>query len=137
MTIVVDASVAAKWFIREVGREEALKVLDAAERHAPDLIVAEIANVACKKAIQGEVTHDQARFICASVRHYFSVLHSGEALVSRAIGIALQLGHPIYDCFYLACADRIGSRLVTVDRRLLASISDTEFTSLAVDVSDF
>ena len=35
MTVVVDASVATKWFIEESGRERALEVLDEGEGHPP------------------------------------------------------------------------------------------------------
>jgi predicted nucleic acid-binding protein len=137
MTVVVDASVAAKWFVKEVAREQALEVLDEPERHAPDLIIAEVGNIAWKKAMRGEVTGEQARFVCTSLRRYFAVLHRSEALADRAIDIALRLGHPIYDCLYLACAQRTGARLVTADRRLLAAIDRTELASLAVHVDDF
>ena len=137
MTVVVDTSVAAKWFINEAGREQALKVLDDPERHAPDLIIAEIANVAWKKANRGEITDDQARFICASTGRYFGALHGSEVLVGRAIAIALQLRHPVYDCLYLACAERVGSQVITADRRLLAAIAGTEFASVATHVAAF
>jgi predicted nucleic acid-binding protein len=137
MTAVVDASVAGKWFVREAGRKQALEVLDTPERHAPDLIVAEIGNVAWKKAIRGEITGEQARFICTSVRRYFAVLHRSEVLVDRAIEIALRLRHPIYDCFYLACAERTGARLVTADRRLLAALAGSDLAALALHVDDF
>jgi predicted nucleic acid-binding protein len=134
---VVDASVAVKWFAKESDRELALKVLDAPERHAPDLIVAEVGNVAWKKAIRGEITGEQARFICASLKFYFTSLHRSEALVNRAIEVALRLRHPIYDCLYLACAERTGARLVTADRRLLAALAGSELAALAVHVDDF
>jgi predicted nucleic acid-binding protein len=137
MMVVVDASVAAKWFVKEAGREQALEILDDSERHAPDLIIAEVGNIAWKKAMRGEMTGEQARFICTSLRSYFAVLHRSEALADRAIDIALRLGHPIYDCFYLACAQRTGARLVTADRRLLAAIERTDLASLAVHVDDF
>jgi predicted nucleic acid-binding protein len=137
MTIVVDTSVAVKWFVRETGREHALKVLATPERHAPDLIVAEVGNVAWKKALRGEVTGDQARFICAAVRCHFVALHRSEVLIDRAIDIALQLRHPIYDCLYLACAERLGARLVTADEKLLATLNGTPLGSLAVHTEAF
>jgi predicted nucleic acid-binding protein len=137
MTVVVDTSVAIKWFVRETGREQALSVLNAPERYAPDLIVAEVGNVAWKKAIRSEVSREQARFICASVRRYFAVLHRSEALVDRAIDIALRLRHPIYDCLYLACAERVRARLVTADRKLLAMLDGTALASLALHIDAF
>jgi predicted nucleic acid-binding protein len=137
MTVVVDTSVAVKWFVKETGREQALSVLDASERHAPDLIVAEVGNVAWKKAMRGEVTSEQARFICASVRRYFVVLHRSEALIDRAIDIALQLRHPIYDCLYLACAERAGAHLVTADEELLVALEGTSLAPLAVHIDAF
>jgi predicted nucleic acid-binding protein len=137
MTVVVDTSVAIKWFVKETGRERAIRLLDAPERHAPDLIVAELGNVAWKKAIRGEVTGEQARFICASIRRYFSVLHRSELLIARAIEIALQLRHPVYDCLYLACAERARVRLVTADEQLLVALDDTALTSIAVHLDAF
>jgi predicted nucleic acid-binding protein len=137
MTVVVDASVALKWFVRETGREQAVRLLEAPERHAPDLIVAEVGNAAWKKAMRREVTGEQARFICAAVRRYFGVLHRSEGLIPRAIDIALQLRHPVYDCLYLACAERVGSRLVTADEKLLAHLHGTALVSLAVHVDAF
>jgi predicted nucleic acid-binding protein len=134
MTLVVDASIAAKWFVEEEGREQALQVLDLAERQAPDLIVAEVANVVWKKAVRGQVTDAQGRAICAALPGYFETLHASDALAESALAIGLALRHPVYDCLYLACALRLGSRLVTADRRLIAAVADTEFAVLAVHV---
>jgi predicted nucleic acid-binding protein len=137
MTVVLDASVAAKWFIQETGREQALKVLDRPVRHAPDLIIAEIGNVVWKKAIRGELTSDQARFICASLARYFLVLHRSEALIDRAIEMALQLRHPVYDCLYLSCAERAGGSLITADEKLLAALTGTTLASKAMHIDVF
>ena len=137
MTLVVDASIATKWFVEESGREQALQVLDLADRQAPDLIVAEVANVIWKKALRGQVTDAQARAICGALPRYFETLHASEALIESAIGIALALRHPVYDCLYLCCAMRLGTRLVTADRRLIAAVADTELALLAVHVDTF
>ena len=134
MTLVIDASIAAKWFVAEDGREQALQVLDLPGRQAPDLIVAEVANVVWKKAVRGQVTDAQARAICAALPRYFETLHPSEALVESAIGIGLALRHPVYDCLYLACAMRLGTRLVTAHQRLIAAVADSEFADLAVHI---
>jgi predicted nucleic acid-binding protein len=137
MSLVVDASVAAKWFVAEDGREQALQVLDLPDRQAPDLIVAEVANVVWKKAVRGQVTDVQARAICAALPRYFETLHASEALIESAIGIGLALRHPVYDCLYLACAMRLGGRLITADRRLIAAVADSEFAELAVHIDSW
>ena len=134
MTLVVDASIAAKWFVEEDGRKQALRVLDLSDREAPDLIVAEVANVIWKKTLRGQVTDTQARAICAALPRYFETLHASEALVESALAIGLALRHPIYVCLYLACATRLGARLVTADRRLIAALADTDLATLAVHV---
>ncbi len=132
MTLVVDASIATKWFVEEDGREQALQVLDLTDRQAPDLIIAEVANVIWKKASRGQVTDTQARAICGALPRYFDALHASGALVESAIAIALALRHPVYDCLYLACAVRVEGRLVTADRRLIAALHGTEYASLVV-----
>jgi predicted nucleic acid-binding protein len=137
MTIIVDASVAAKWFIAEAGRAQAIRLLDIADRQAPDLLLAEVANVVWKKVLRGQVSDDQARFICASLAHCFDVLHPCDALIEHAITMAVILRHPIYDCLYLACAEQTGAPLVTADSRLLAAVHDTDLASLAVHVDAF
>ena len=124
-------------FAREPSREQALRVLGAPEWQAPDLIVVEIGNVAWKKASRGEITNAQVRFICASLRRYFAVLHRSDALIDRAIDIALHLEHPIHDCLYLACAERAGVRPVTTDQKLLTMLAGMAPAPLAVLVDAF
>jgi predicted nucleic acid-binding protein len=136
MTLVVDASIAAKWFIEETGRAQAIQLLDIAGRQAPDLLLVEVANVVWKKTLQNQVSVTQAQLICASIAHCFDVLHSSDSLIERAIVIAIDLRHPIYDCLYLACAERAGARLATADRRLIAAVRGGPFASLVMDVDD-
>jgi predicted nucleic acid-binding protein len=136
MTLVVDASVAAKWFIEETGRAQAMRLLGVADRQAPDLLIAEVANVVWKKVVRGQVSEAQARFACASIAYCFDVLHSSDSLIERAIAMAVTLQHPIYDCLYLACAERAGARLATADRRLIAAVRGSAFASLVMDIED-
>jgi predicted nucleic acid-binding protein len=137
MTVVVDASVATKWFIDEAGRAQAIRLLDMPDRQAPDLLIVEVANVVWKKTLRGQVSSRQAHLICASIAHCFQVVHSAASLIERSIAMATMLRHPVYDCLYLACAERAGARLGTTDRRLIAAVQGSSLASLVLDVDDF
>ena len=103
----------------------------------PDLVVAEVANVIWKKALRGQVGEAQARFGCAALARYFDVLHASEALIESAIALAVTLRHPIYDCLYLACAERARAPLVTADRRLLAVVRDSRLAARVVPLDGY
>jgi len=119
MSLVVDASVVIKWFIDEPLHENARRFLKTGESlHAPDLLLAEIGNIAWKKVIRGEIGEEQARKIALSLRDLpVSLLDSSE-LLERALQLALSIKHPVYDCLYLACAEYLGATLVTADEKL-------------------
>jgi predicted nucleic acid-binding protein len=126
MILVVDASVAVKWFVREESREDALRLLDRGEDLcAPDLIVTEVAGIAWKKCIRGEIERDQAGFIAAAISRYVGTLHSSVELIEQALQIALYLNHSIYDCLYLACAEDVNGIVVTADRKLWNRVKGT------------
>ena len=40
-------------------------------------------------------------------------------LLDRAIALANEMNHPVYDCLYLALAERDGTLVVTYDQELL------------------
>ena len=119
MSLIVDASVAIKWYVREELHEEAVSVLVQGDLlFAPDLIVAEVTNAAWKKARRGQIDRAMAEQIGIWICSGLPMLYSCRSLNARASEIALFLGHPIYDCYYLACAEQIGGHLITSDRRL-------------------
>jgi len=43
---------------------------------------------------------------------------------------SLALDHPVYDCFYLALAEREQSVVVTADRRLITRLAQTRYERL-------
>ena len=131
MKLVVDASVAVKWFTTEQWTEESRRLLAAGiNRHAPDLILAETTNVLWTKARRGEIEAPHGYFREAANLPDVLVLHRCQELFVRAGTIALELDHPVYDCIYLACAEVEGAPLVTADGRLQAASKG----HLAVDV---
>ena len=59
-TFVVDASIAIKWVVEEAGTTQALALRKNARLIAPDLLVAECANILWKKTQRGELSPEEA-----------------------------------------------------------------------------
>jgi predicted nucleic acid-binding protein len=59
-TLVVDASIAVKWVVEEEGTLHALALLRQAKLIAPELLVAECANILWKKVLRDELSEDEA-----------------------------------------------------------------------------
>jgi predicted nucleic acid-binding protein len=121
MTTVVDASVAAQWVLNEPGTARALFLRDEEGLIAPTLIASEIGNALWKAVHRGAVMSDDALAAMKTILVPFEALIPVEDLRNRALEIAIELDHPIYDCFYLALAERERCPLVTADKRLVAA----------------
>jgi predicted nucleic acid-binding protein len=121
MSLIVDASVAVKWFAAEDGSDRAEALLATGEALiAPDLVLAEVSNVMWKKLRRGLLSPDQVVAAAQRLPQYFERLIAISELVERATDLTITLDHPVYDCFYLALAERERLPLVSADSRLLA-----------------
>ena len=85
---------------------------------APDLIVAEFANVLWKKVEREECSGVQAEDILEAFLIDAPRLVESVPLAPRALELALRLGEVVYDCLYLAAAIEGEASLVTADARL-------------------
>ena len=138
MSLVIDASVAIKWFVQEELHAEAVSIFDRDELlFAPDLLVAEVTNTAWKKVRQGQISTAMAEQIATTICSGKPLLYSSRSLNGRALQIALSLGHPVYDCYYLACAELIGGSLITDDRDLFRTASSGGITADVRLLADF
>ncbi len=120
MTFVVDANVAIRWIVREDWLDDRALALREGEEpiEAPDLIVSEVLNVAWKKWRLRQATRQEIEFGFAGLLSLIDVIHPSTLLYQRAMELSLELDHPAYDCFYLACAEAADGVLITADRRL-------------------
>jgi predicted nucleic acid-binding protein len=84
--------------------------------------MAECSNVFWKKVRRGEVTQDEAILATRLLERADIELFSMRGLVQTATSLAIDLGHPVYDCIYLALAQKRQWRFVTVDKRFLQII---------------
>ena len=121
-SLIVDASVAVKWFFVEPDSQRADKLRDGEfDLVAPDLIIAEIGNAAWKKRCRNELDAAGAVFVVRKAPLLFDSLVSIPDLAEAAMRISAALFHPIYDCFYLALAEREHAPIVSADNRLLSA----------------
>jgi predicted nucleic acid-binding protein len=123
VSIVVDASVAVKWVLSETGSEAADALLDQ-DLMAPVLWLAETANVLWRKARIGEITAEQASARLSELLTAPVASLPIEPHLEPALKLALEIGHPVYDCIYLALALHHRTHVVTADRRF-ASAANT------------
>jgi predicted nucleic acid-binding protein len=85
MTVVVDASVALKWFVKEENTTVAVALLTAGERAiAPTLIVAELCNAAWRLWRRGEMAQAQVSVVAGRAPSLFTALVSEIELAKRA-----------------------------------------------------
>ena len=131
MTVVVDASVAAKWVLPPADEElvpQALGLLAQYEHGliqfvVPDLFWAELGNILWKAVRHGRFSaFEAAEAADAMSKRAFPTLLSREVL-SRALQLAISTGRTCYDCVYIALALHIGSEFVTADQRLANAVA--------------
>src|SRR4051812_48912480 len=130
MSLVVDASVAVPWFWPPPESDRAEALLRSGEPLvAPDIIVAEITNAAWRAATFEGLSLQTARDAALESTRFFSELVPSTRLKDRALAIALELRHPVYDCLYLALAEMRNIELVTADKRLVRRCTNTPFAA--------
>jgi predicted nucleic acid-binding protein len=126
--LVVDASVAIKWFIPEVESESAVQLLHAGVAFAaPDLIGPELANTLWKKVRRAEITGDEAMAILAAFARLEIEIYPSTVLLPSALELAMNLDRTVYDSLYVALAIARDCDVVTADQKFVAALSGSPF----------
>lgn len=124
MTIVVDASVAVKWFVPEPGNDAAQKLL-AGDKPliAPALIRIEVTSAFVRQFRRDVLPEEDAR---AAHEAWEQMLTEGTIrlvadadLFEEAVACAFAARHDLPDCLYLALAKRMRALVVTADAALV------------------
>ena len=137
MIATVDASTAVKWYFEEEHSDAATRLLDPAHiLLAPDLLIAEFANVAWKYVRRGDATVAEARRALDALLSVPLDLHASETVMPLAFDIACETRRTAYDSIYLALAQTQGCRLVTADRRFYNAMEGTRYVSTMLWVED-
>jgi predicted nucleic acid-binding protein len=136
--LVIDASVAVKWFVPEEASDKADEV--SASEHtllAPRLIMTEVANALARKAIQKLITPLEAEEYIRTLPQFLAGLLDVDDLIEAALRNACNYRHSIYDFIYLEAARRRDTKMLTADQRLIARVKGTELAKLVVSLSEW
>lgn len=135
--VVVDASVAAKWLVREPLTDEALRLRGPDyDLFCPDFLFLEVGNVLWKKVRSRELEEDIARLMVTALFEAPLRAERSAALLPAAWEISVRHDRSVYDAVYLALAVALDAPLVTADRRLLQALRSTEMENRIVWVKD-
>jgi predicted nucleic acid-binding protein len=123
MNLVVDASVAVKWLFDESDSERAEALLASAGEDdlklvAPAILPAEVANALWKRMRRGDMDRRKTLETGQRFEDICPILLPIEDLVQRALELAIDSRHPVYDCLYVALAEELNADLISADERL-------------------
>jgi predicted nucleic acid-binding protein len=123
--LVVDASVALKWFVDEISTEKALKIRDHLKEEVipivPSLFFYEIANVLRYKPEFG--SNDVKNIIQTLIDFQFRIEPFEQKLANLTIDLAYQYGITIYDASYIAIGKRSQVDFITADEKLFSKLN--------------
>lgn len=138
MIIVIDASVAAKWFFDEEHSMAALNLLENPfELNAPDFFFLEMNSLLCKRARRLELSTTEAFEMDDEIRSMPIQSYPSTALRERAFVLALETKSSIYDCLYLALAEVLGAKMITADRKFFQAMQIVPVGRRMIWVEDF
>lgn len=122
--IVVDASVAIKWFIPGPHSGQASDLLRMGKKLiAPEIIRIEVA-VALTGLVHAKVLDESATQTLLKAWHNHLAMQAVSlepttADFKAATEISIRIKYPLQGCLYVAVAERLKTPLITVDQELL------------------
>lgn len=137
MIIVVDASVAIKWFEQEVDSDKAAELL--AGEHlliAPAHAVGEIGEALSRQVRRGSISRMQLEAALIGLQGSLASVPLDELLAESA-AITLEAGTSFYDALHVAAAVRWRAPLVTSDEKLFRALVGTRWHASVRRLVDF
>jgi predicted nucleic acid-binding protein len=138
MRCVPDSCVAVKWFLAEPDSAKAIRILDESTRGvhellAPDVFPSEVAHALSRAERRGLIRPPAGLQHLSDLLASLPALHTSLVLIPRAYEISSQARIGVYDCLYVALAEREGCVLLTADDRLARAIGPTHPFIVSLD----
>lgn len=109
---------------------EALALRQNAKLIAPELLVAECANILWKKVQRRELLKEEVLLAARLLQSAEIELLPTRFLFEAATRMSIEINHPAYDCLYLALAVATDCEFVTADERFLRKLRHGRLPSL-------
>jgi predicted nucleic acid-binding protein len=120
--LVVDASIAFKWYVEEPWSDAARRLLSGGRLIVPRLFFLETSNILRRRCERREMSADDARATADSMAELPLEVWPDHRLVRPALDLALDFRISVYDAVYVVLAVRLQGRVVTADRRLVNAL---------------
>ena len=125
--LVVDTSVAVKWFLPETGAERALELREQIARGraralAPDIIHAEFANALWKQVAFAGLDPALAGAMVAAFQDLPIEVVGCGVLATQAFELACRHRRSVYDCLFLSLSLAVDAPLVTADEAFFKAV---------------
>ena len=119
-----------QWIAEEDTSSLSETLLTRADLVAPDLLLIEVANALRRKVYVGDISIDHAKAGLQFIREKVQLERTSAEILDSALELAELMYHPVYDCIYLAMAERSKTILVTYDQELQERASEQGLASL-------
>lgn len=125
MKYVLDASVAVKWVLPEADSAKAIALRDDYRKGihdlvAPDTFKVEVAHALTRAERRKILQQGEAISRMVLLMHSRPRMCSFSSLLPRGMEISSQRQIGVYDCLYVALAEREQCKVVTSDQRMMA-----------------
>lgn len=147
LALVVDNSVAVKWYVPQDFGDKALRVFNAGQDGeallvVPTLIYAEFGNALWRYHQHEELSLEEIQEFWEDFERTPLRLFDMAPLIPKALEIATSCGCTVYDALYLALADAQrrggyeGAVALTADGRLLRRLEGTPYEDLGAHIAN-
>jgi predicted nucleic acid-binding protein len=127
MKYVLDSCVAFKTLLAEQDSDKAERLCEDYQNNvhellSPDVFAVELAHAITRAERQGRISPAEGARLLTDMLNRLPAMHASLPLLPRAYHISSDARIGVYDCLYLALAEREGCELVTSDDKLIRKL---------------